>query len=414
MKFGVRKPSIKRSISARTTGKIKRSVKKAVNPLYGKQGMGYINDPKKAVYNKVYNKTTVGVKDIINTPTSNHSSKNAGNTNISATPTTNNQHGCFRTVLAVLLIIIGVFTIPVGLIFIAIGILLLVMKRKINNAVQHNNPIVSTSEHDDTPNINISISTSSYYSEKHIAKNHTIDRIDLGKLVGENIGTYTWSVYEISGIKTATNRKNKRHYNAISEKHVELLANSEGITNIEILSVKPCEVASEAQIKTALDMGMSLPDGVSAEDAKAIIYRIRKSEDVVSEAVISKDLVRYYVRPTKSPTDQLAKFALEKGVVFSSYVSEDSLLWYILSKLSMHDKLAFYAYCVVCDQRCERIGNMKDSSLFQKFYEFADWAAQSESVVKSLEGRDISDYLKPNKRTSVYRAYMDYSVMNPK
>lgn len=66
MKMGIRKPSIKRSVKARTTGKLKRNVKKAVNPLYSKNGMGYINDPKKAIYNKVYNKTTIGVSDIIN------------------------------------------------------------------------------------------------------------------------------------------------------------------------------------------------------------------------------------------------------------------------------------------------------------------------------------------------------------
>ena len=66
MKFGIRKPSIKKSIKARTTGKIKRNVKKAVNPFYGKKGMGFINNPKKAIYNKVYNKTTVGLGNIIN------------------------------------------------------------------------------------------------------------------------------------------------------------------------------------------------------------------------------------------------------------------------------------------------------------------------------------------------------------
>lgn len=65
MKFGMRKPSVKKSIKARTTGKLKRQVKKAVNPLYGKKGMGIINDPKKAVYNKVYNKTTIGVSDLL-------------------------------------------------------------------------------------------------------------------------------------------------------------------------------------------------------------------------------------------------------------------------------------------------------------------------------------------------------------
>ena len=70
MKFGVRKPSIKKSISARTTGKLKRQVKRAVNPLYGKKGMGYVHDPQKAIYNKVYNKTTLGTKGILKSNTS--------------------------------------------------------------------------------------------------------------------------------------------------------------------------------------------------------------------------------------------------------------------------------------------------------------------------------------------------------
>ncbi|MDR0949277.1 MAG: hypothetical protein LBM69_07165 [Lachnospiraceae bacterium] len=65
MKYGVRKPNFKRSIKARTTGKITRQMKSAVNPLYGKKGMGVINDPKKAAYNAVYSRTTVGVSDVV-------------------------------------------------------------------------------------------------------------------------------------------------------------------------------------------------------------------------------------------------------------------------------------------------------------------------------------------------------------
>ena len=63
MKFGIRKPNIKKSIKARTTGRIKRSAKKAINPLYGKKGMGFVNNPKKAVYNKVYHKTSISAFD---------------------------------------------------------------------------------------------------------------------------------------------------------------------------------------------------------------------------------------------------------------------------------------------------------------------------------------------------------------
>lgn len=64
MKMGVRTPSLKKSLKARTTGKAKRAVKGAVNPLYGKKGMGILN-PKKAVYNKVYKKTSIGLFDLI-------------------------------------------------------------------------------------------------------------------------------------------------------------------------------------------------------------------------------------------------------------------------------------------------------------------------------------------------------------
>ena len=58
MKIGIRKPSLKKSLKARTTGKLKRKVKKSLNPLYGKKGMGALH-LKRAVKNKVYKKTTV-------------------------------------------------------------------------------------------------------------------------------------------------------------------------------------------------------------------------------------------------------------------------------------------------------------------------------------------------------------------
>jgi len=64
MKFGLRTPSLKRSFKARTTGKAKRAVKKALIPGYGKKGSGWIKNPKKAAYNKVYNKTSFSLKDL--------------------------------------------------------------------------------------------------------------------------------------------------------------------------------------------------------------------------------------------------------------------------------------------------------------------------------------------------------------
>ena len=60
MKIGIRKPNIKKRIKARTTGKLKRSIKKEITPFYGKKGAGWVKDPKKAAYNKIYKKTSIG------------------------------------------------------------------------------------------------------------------------------------------------------------------------------------------------------------------------------------------------------------------------------------------------------------------------------------------------------------------
>lgn len=47
MKFGLRKVNLKSSLKARTTGRVKRSIKRSVNPLYGKRGWGGSTIPRR-------------------------------------------------------------------------------------------------------------------------------------------------------------------------------------------------------------------------------------------------------------------------------------------------------------------------------------------------------------------------------
>lgn len=57
MKFGFRIPSLTKRIAART------SVKRIIRHNLGfkaPRGLGWITDPKKALYNRVYNKTSRG------------------------------------------------------------------------------------------------------------------------------------------------------------------------------------------------------------------------------------------------------------------------------------------------------------------------------------------------------------------
>lgn len=58
----IRKPSIKKSIAARTTGRATRSFRRLTNPFYGKAGMGWLTNPSKAARGKAYRKSTVSFR----------------------------------------------------------------------------------------------------------------------------------------------------------------------------------------------------------------------------------------------------------------------------------------------------------------------------------------------------------------
>lgn len=61
MKFGMRKPSLKKSLAARTS--VKRYVRHSLG-LKAPRGYGWVTNPKKAAYNRVYHRTTFGLGSI--------------------------------------------------------------------------------------------------------------------------------------------------------------------------------------------------------------------------------------------------------------------------------------------------------------------------------------------------------------
>jgi len=62
MKFGVRKPSWKKSLAAKTS--VKRKVKNALG-LRTPRGYGWLTNPQKAAYNRVYNRTTTSLSSLL-------------------------------------------------------------------------------------------------------------------------------------------------------------------------------------------------------------------------------------------------------------------------------------------------------------------------------------------------------------
>lgn len=60
MKFGIRTPSPRKSLAARTS--VKRKIRAK---LRAPRGYGWLTDPKKALYNRVYNRTTVSMSTLV-------------------------------------------------------------------------------------------------------------------------------------------------------------------------------------------------------------------------------------------------------------------------------------------------------------------------------------------------------------
>jgi len=58
VRFGIRRPSFRKRIAARTSWK--RYVRHNLG-LKAPRGYGWLTNPKKAAYNRVYNRTTVGL-----------------------------------------------------------------------------------------------------------------------------------------------------------------------------------------------------------------------------------------------------------------------------------------------------------------------------------------------------------------
>lgn len=57
MRFGIRRPSIRKRIAARLSWK--RYVRHSLG-LKAPRGWGWVTNPRRALYNRIYNRTTVG------------------------------------------------------------------------------------------------------------------------------------------------------------------------------------------------------------------------------------------------------------------------------------------------------------------------------------------------------------------
>lgn len=139
--------------------------------------------------------------------------------------------------------------------------------------------------------------------------------------------------------------------------------------------------------------GIEPPDGLTKEDANCILRRIEHD----------------YNR--EGPEPWLVSLAAETGTKFSAYIGGYDLCKELIRQLSDKNLAALYAYAVyrgIEDGHMDKIafafGKMKKDPEISRFYDFADQVIASPSLLKSLKDRDIHDFQRPYKGTSIYKA----------
>lgn len=237
--------------------------------------------------------------------------------------------------------------------------------------------------------VSVSISTSWHYTgEGDCPEPRALSCVEIpGPTPQDSFGFFNLGVYKVTGhiINPNTNRKNKKSMkvNALSAAEAESTASASGILppfTIEIsdrLNMPP----NEYQIANAKEYGIEIPSGAVDADVRTLVER---GSDV-------------------SPTSGFAKFCTDKRILFSRYIGETDLIRTAYDRLPQRDRVALYAYAVLCTRSENRIGDPRDYSICYSLADNAD-----PSLVSLIEKRGSSDLPKPRRGTNAWQAICNY------
>jgi len=415
MKVGIRKQSVKRSISARTTGAVKRSVKKAVNPLYGKKGMGLVTNPKKAVYNKVYNKTTVSVKDVVGGGSSKKST-NSGNYSSSITPTevkvtsdnisqvvhehpqvieTLEKQYKKRRNWAIFLLIFGIaglFSSPfVGVVSLVISAILFYKKGKYKAAYE-DAVYYSKKNGDDTVRV---ISNNVRIVNTEAKKTPVQHNTAFIKAAGGS-DNMNCEQYSFSGKYIQTNRMHKNHtIHIFNNEDVKAAIQREGYTEpIEFTKVD-FPSASEDQLSYLRDKGLhNQATKLSVDDASAILSRYEDEDVLASESFF--------------------KFVASKRIPMSYYMGTRRGYDTLFYRMEKRDRAAFIIFSIYRHMYGISNENMNECPKVDIFYEFADTMLNDDSFMRSMEKiegsrlRSLGNVYGINRNSVIYKKAYEF------
>lgn len=212
--------------------------------------------------------------------------------------------------------------------------------------------------------------------------------IDLGK-PKEKLGCYlNYNNYRVIGIDEDGKSK-LRLRTGVNEQQAIRKAESAGLHAPFKVAISEYDPPTERQLSYLKNLGVVIPDFITKDDASCMISR-----------VVDNDM--------KNPNPKIVELALALNTNFSAFIGARELFFSIIAQASDRDRAALYAYGVHQNIKRTDWTNMMNDPDLDKFYSFADFINTDSSLLKSLKGREPSDFMHPHKGTKIYKATISF------
>ncbi|MFY0521050.1 hypothetical protein ACOMCU_24975 [Lysinibacillus sp. UGB7] len=183
-------------------------------------------------------------------------------------------------------------------------------------------------------------------------------------------------IYKIQGKHMETKRTRTLKINALNEDDAKQQALESGLESCTSMVIIPFDEPTQNQLDYARDLGIQIPAGLTKDDVSALISRkINGDEDY----------------------DQgLLEFATNHRIYVSKYIASSDLYGITFHKLSIVDRIAFFAFAIYRDITRDSHSNLDTHPARNKFYELAASKENDIQFIKSLDryrsGKEIQHF----------------------
>ena len=198
-------------------------------------------------------------------------------------------------------------------------------------------------------------------------------------------GFVNYARFYITGKHPETGHKKKKRYDTQSEVDARAMAIADGLLEPFTIEIEKLPAPTDRQLEYAKDLKATIPEGVCQYDVSAIISRITEDDEL-------------------PPNSGLSRFAHAYGVCFSRFVGRDALLRYMVNQLKGARLATLYAYAVYLQEKGGSFGDPRVLPMYDDFVACGEFIEKDAGLLKSLEGRDVYDFRKPNRGTKIYKA----------